>query len=56
MVVLNANENKESLALQRFSEMIGTNQKGLDICTGKELIFSNTLELEPWSVKVIEMK
>ncbi len=56
LVVLNANENKESLALQRFSEMIGTNQKGLDICTGKELIFSNTLELEPWSVKVIEMK
>lgn len=56
MVVMNAANDKQSMKLERFSEMIQPNQKGIEITTGKDVLLQESLDLEPWSVKVIEIK
>lgn len=56
MVIMNAASDKQTLNLDRFSEMLAKGQNGIDISENKAVLMDDKLELEPWDVKVIELK
>ncbi len=57
MVVVNGNNTRKTLDLQRFAERLGTAKKGMDIVSGMGVDFTQrTLRLEPMTSYIIEVE
>jgi glycosidase len=56
MVVMNAANDAQTLDLNRFNEMLQGKSSGTEVTTGKTIDLSKSLNMEPWSVQVIELK
>lgn len=56
MIILNAADEKQTLDLNRFTEMVSEGNAGKDVLSGKTITLGKSMDLEPWSVQVIEFK
>ncbi len=56
MVVLNKNDETTSLQLERFAEILEGEKEGKDVITGKVQSLKDTIELEPNSATILELK
>jgi neopullulanase len=56
MVVMNAANDAQALDLKRFDEMTQGKTSGKEISSGKVIDLTKSINLEPWSVQVIELK
>ena len=56
MVIMNAANDAQTLELNRFDEMLQGKTTGKDITNDQMVDLSSKLTLDPWSIKVIEVK
>lgn len=56
MIVMNAANDAQTLDLNRFNEMLQGKNSGTEVSTGQTINLSKSLNMEPWSVQVIELK
>lgn len=56
MVVMSQNETAKTLKINRFAESLKGAKKGKEIMTGKEIDLSDSIELAPMSVMIIEVE
>lgn len=56
LVVMNQNNDQETLELSRFSEIIDTKNQGIDIVSNKTYTFESNLILAPKSILILEIQ
>lgn len=56
MVILNKNMQSIDLSMERYKNSIGNNIRGHEVITGKSFDLSNSINLEPRSVMVLELR
>lgn len=56
LVVLNGSNKDQSLRMDRFSDVIGTHKKGIDVITGQELNLTSSLDVPARGVFVMDLK
>lgn len=56
LVVLNGSNKDQSLRMDRFSDVIGTHTKGIDVVTGQELNLTSSLNVPARGVFVMDLK
>jgi glycosidase len=55
MVVLNSNQERKKISLDRFAECISTGQTAREVITGKEVTFAKTLEVPAMTALIYEI-
>ena len=56
MVVMHYGEQTQNLWMGRFAEMLQDYTKGMDVMSGKEISMKQPLQLEPFSINIIELR
>ncbi len=56
MIVLNKNNKRYKLELERYSELTGSFSTGRDVLTGNEYPLTDLLSLPPSSALILELK
>ena len=55
LVILSNNNEEVELALDRFAEVLGDHQKGVNALTSEQVSLENTLKVAPESSLIIEL-
>jgi glycosidase len=56
MVIMYTGSKNSSLPLNRFSEMLASFTKGKDVVEGKEMDLGHSVQLEPYSIHIIQLQ
>lgn len=55
MVILNGSDEAKSVPMERFAELIGSNNRGTDVVSGKKYDISSAVSIEARGVLVLEL-
>jgi len=56
MVVINKNKENKQLDLSRFNEVLNDYKEGMDVMTGEKYLFEESIDLQPETAYILELR